>query len=41
MLPAWSGAAALGYLARPGTSLTAQYTAARYGAGGGLRTGDR
>ena len=36
MLPAWSGAATLGYLTRPGTSLTAQYTAGRYGARGTL-----
>ena len=36
MLPAWSGAATLGYLTRPGTSLATQYTAGRYGAGGTL-----
>ena len=36
MLPAWSGAATLGYLTRPGTSLATQYTAGRYGAAGTL-----
>jgi hypothetical protein len=36
MLPAWSGAARLGYLTRPGASLTAQYSAGRYGVGGTL-----
>jgi hypothetical protein len=36
ILPTWSGAATLGSLAHPGTSLTTQYTAGRYGAGGTL-----
>jgi hypothetical protein len=36
MLPVWRGVAHLVYLARPGTSLTAQYTAGRYGSGGTL-----
>jgi hypothetical protein len=36
MLPAWSGAAFIGNLSRPGTSLIAEYTAGRYGAGGTL-----
>jgi hypothetical protein len=36
MLPAWPGAASLSYLAHPGNSLTAHYTAGRYGASGTL-----